>query len=173
MSNTVVTSDYGRDLEEASALLSKLLADREALEIHIAKQKRRVAALQELIRTDEIGPPKPSGLVDGITDACRVVFRAAEKALYPIEVRDRVEKLGLPPQTNLLASVHTIIRRLRDANEILEVFEPVQSGGSTVAAYRWRGAQAELIARGNAIVHGDIGTPPSIDNAVERRLKKT
>jgi len=63
-------------------------------------------------------------LIDGITDACELFFELSDKALLPIEVRDKVLVLGLPNQSNLLASVYTTIRRMKEAGEIIEVFEP-------------------------------------------------
>jgi len=139
MSNTPVTKDYISDLKEALSQLLLMASEREQLETKIAKQKKRVAALYELVQTDE-GSAALSGLVEGITDACRVVFRAAERPLLPIEVRDRVQALGLPPQANLLASVHTTIRRMKDAGEISETVLPLESGG-TAAFYIWVGVQ--------------------------------
>ncbi len=141
-----MTQRYKRDFEEAVAKLEALEAEREGLEITIAKQKKRVAALHELVQTDDDGPML-SGLVDGITDACRVVLRAANRPLLPIEIRDKVQELGLPPQSNLLASIYTTLRRMRDAGEIREVFEPVQPGGSAVAAYKWAGQTVANIFR--------------------------
>jgi hypothetical protein len=127
---------YTRDLHEATQKLKELLSKREELETEIAKQKRTVAALHELAMPDEAGTALP--LVDGLTDACRVVFRSFDRALLPVEVKERVQQLGVAPQANLFASVYTTIRRLKDAGEIVEVFEP-QTGGAAVAAYKWAG----------------------------------
>lgn len=129
-----MTKSYKADLSDALAGLEGLLAERDELEIRIAKQKKRVAALKELADMSEDGAA-PTGLVDGITDACRTVLRAAERPLYPAEVRERVESLGLPPQKNMLASVHTILKRLAESREAEEV--PPQSGSGPIA-YRWK-----------------------------------
>jgi hypothetical protein len=134
MSTSHVTNKYAGDFVLALTALARMERERNDLETRIAKQKKIVAALAELSRTDEDSPAL-TGLVDGVTDACRTVFRAAEGPLLPIEVRDRVQALGLPPQSNLLASVHTVIRRLVAANEVEEV-NPV--GGSGPLAYRWK-----------------------------------
>lgn len=135
MSNKYVTKDYKADFTEAVGELLKLASQREELETAIAKQKKRVAALYELAQIDDDGGPI-SGLVDGLTDACRVVFRAAEKPLLPADVRDRVQALGLPHQANLLASIHTTLKRMKDSEEIDEVSVPLQTGGMG-AAYQW------------------------------------
>jgi hypothetical protein len=135
MSNIHVTNKYKADLVAAINELQRLEAASFEMETQIAKQKKKVAALHQLAEVDD--EATPLGLVQGITDACRTVFRAAgEKPLYPVEVKRRVEALGLPPQQNLLASVHTVIRRLLAANEVEEV---VPEGGSGPLAYRSKG----------------------------------
>jgi hypothetical protein len=136
MSNAPVTKSYHDDLNEALAILDSLLLKREEMETKIAKQKKRIAALTELVQS-ESDSPAPVGLVDGITDACRTVLRAAEKPLYPAEVRDRVQAMGLPPQKNLLASVHTILKRLAESNP-LNVEEIRPESGEGVPRYRWK-----------------------------------
>src|SRR5258708_1820105 len=107
---------YKSDLKEEQAKLEKMLCDLEALQVRIAKQKRLIAALAELADAAEDADP-PTGLVTGITDAVRTVFWTGD-ALTPAEVRDRVQALGVPKQENLLASVHTVIRRLVEGKEI-------------------------------------------------------
>jgi hypothetical protein len=115
------------EVEQARDKLQLMLVEQDELATRIAKQKRVIAALQELSELEEDSGP-PVGLVTGITDACRTVLRSAERPLLPTEVRDRVEHLGVPEQRNLLASVHTIIRRLKEAGEIREVPPKVSSG---------------------------------------------
>jgi hypothetical protein len=119
LSTKPVTSNYVDDLKQALRDLVQMASEREQLETKIAKQKKRVAALYELVQTDS-NASAIAGLVDGITDACRVVLRAAEAPLTAAQIRDRVQALGLPPQSNLLASVHTTLRRMKDAGEIAE-----------------------------------------------------
>ncbi len=115
------------ELEEANDKLQLMLVEQDELATRIAKQKRVIAALKELSELEEDSGP-PVGLVTGITDACRTVLRSAEKPLLPTEVRDRVEHLGVPQQRNLLASVHTVIRRLKEAGEVREVPPTISSG---------------------------------------------
>jgi hypothetical protein len=112
------------ELQSEQAKLEGMLADLELLQTQIARQKRKVAALTELASMADDSEP-PLGLVTGITDAVRTVFWSAEKPLGPTDVATRVKALGLPPQLNMLASVHTIMRRLREAGEIV----PTITGG--------------------------------------------
>lgn len=109
-------------LEGEEERLRELLASLDALEFQIARQKRRIAALRELADESEDAAPSMS-LVSGITDACRTVLRSAEKPLFPTEVKDRIERLGVPEQKNLLASVHTILKRLIEAEDVEKVGE--------------------------------------------------
>jgi hypothetical protein len=140
VSNAPVTTNYKYDFARATAELARLISVSEELEIQIARQKRKVAALHELVQSDDDAPPL-SGLVEGLTDACRVVFMSFDKPLLPVEVRDKVQAMGIPAQSNLLASVHTTIRRMKAAGEIIEVFEP-QGNGAAVARYKWAGETA-------------------------------
>jgi hypothetical protein len=119
-----MASHHKAELKVEQAKLDGMLADLESLQIKIAKQKRVVAALTELAESSEDSDP-PTGLVSGITDAVRTVFWSAEKSIGPTEIANRVKALGVPPQMNILASVHTIVRRLREAGEI----EPTIEGG--------------------------------------------
>jgi hypothetical protein len=115
------------EVVEAQDKLEQLLVEQDVLATRIAKQKRVIAALKELSELEEDSGP-PVGLVTGITDACRTVLRSAEKPLLPTEVRDRVEHLGIPEQRNLLASVYTVIRRLKEAGDVRDVPPKEDSG---------------------------------------------
>lgn len=162
-----MTKNYIADLQEALRQLLHMVSEREQLETKIAKQKKRVAALYELVQTDE-GSAALSGLVEGITDACRVVFRAAEKPLFPAEVRDRVQALGLPPQANLLASVHTTIKRMKEAGELKEVTRDIESGGSGIA-YLWDASRMLTLSsllNPNFMDFDPVGLPENVRAAI-------
>ena len=151
VSNTAVTNKYKTDLAQALVELERLISTRIDLETQIAKQKKKVAALHELAETDE-DAPAISGLVEGITDAVRTVFRAAEKPLNPAEVRSRVEALGLPPQKNLLASIHTVIKRLLDSGEIEGAGDPSFGGGyRQTARERFKQLHKARLGRGPTV----------------------
>ena len=109
--------DAKAELLEARNLLEQMYVEMDELETRIAKQKRVVAALTELADLDENSEP-PEGLVRGITDACKIAVLGATKPLYASEVRDRIKMLGFPEQKNILASVHTVLKRLAEAGEI-------------------------------------------------------
>jgi hypothetical protein len=108
------------ELAKAEADLQKMFAEIDAMEHQLAKQKRKVAVLRELSDESELSSPS-MGLVSGITDACRTILRSAEKPLPPTEVAERVKRLGIPEQKNLLASIHTILKRLIAAGDITQI----------------------------------------------------
>ena len=58
----------------------------------------------------------------GLTDAIRQAFKTAEKQLTPLDIRERLEQLGYDTDKygNVMASIHTVIRRLADNGEIVE-----------------------------------------------------
>jgi hypothetical protein len=112
--------DAKAEMREARKVLEDLYMEQDELQVRIAKQKRIIAALTELADVEEDSPP-PSDLVKGITDACKTAVLGSNKPLYPSEIRDRIQALGFPEQKNLLASVHTIVKRLAEAGEVMEV----------------------------------------------------
>jgi hypothetical protein len=135
------------ELEEAQRELESLMMELQRAEMRVAKQKRIVAALYELYSVEEENAPQPTGLVSGITDAVRTVFMgsasAGEKWLTVRQVAERVTALGIPPQSNLLASVHTVTKRLAAAKEI-ELVGDIDFGGG----YRWASSREALLRRG-------------------------
>jgi hypothetical protein len=78
----------------------------------------------------------------GLTNACRTAFRAAgNRGVMPTEVRDSLEQLRFPTRThkNILASVHTVIRRLERAGEIRKAIHHKYLGEDK-SVYQWAGA---------------------------------
>jgi hypothetical protein len=77
----------------------------------------------------------------GLTNACRTAFRAAgNRGLMPTEVRGALERLRFPTQThkNILASIHTVIRRLEEAGEIRKAIHD-KHAGEDKSVYQWAG----------------------------------
>jgi hypothetical protein len=113
-----MSREYKAELERERKGLAKLLREREALATKIAKQQTRVAALAALCEASEEIDDMTEMDLGGLTNACRTAFRAAgNKGLMPTEVRNALERLRFPTQThkNILASIHTVIRRLEGA----------------------------------------------------------
>jgi hypothetical protein len=117
LSMTLIVSKS--ELQKARNELEQMLVEVDVLQVRIAKQKRVIAALTELANIEEDSEP-PATLVSGTTDACKTAVLGATTPIFPSDVRDRILALGFPPQKNLLASVHTVLKRLAESGQIKE-----------------------------------------------------
>ncbi len=109
------------ELQTAIDQLSALLHLKERIEVDIAKQRRKVAAWQELCAADEdeetITPPQLEALLDlgGLTDAVRTVLRGSRKEwINTTEIMNGLRELGFPLEKYRapMASVTTTVNRL-------------------------------------------------------------
>jgi len=107
--------EYRRALDAAVREYEKLFAEHAALESRLSQLKHSIAALTKLCGYE---PTVPLGL----TDACRLVLRNATQPLTALEVRDRLASIGvdLEKHSNPLASIHTVLKRLHEAGELVE-----------------------------------------------------
>jgi hypothetical protein len=129
--------DYRRALEAAVREYEALIAQHAELEARIAQLRHSIAALVKLCGYE---PTVPLGL----TEACRLVLRNAEAPLTPLEIRDRLKTIGvdLDKYSNPLASIHTVLKRMRDSGAAKEsdrdessrtVYSFVLPGGAALA----------------------------------------
>jgi hypothetical protein len=107
--------DYRRALDAAVREYERLIAQQTDLEARIAQLRHSIAALTKLSGYE---PTVPIGL----TDACRLVLRNADSPLTALEIRDRLKTIGvdLAKYSNPLASIHTVLRRMRESGEVRE-----------------------------------------------------
>jgi hypothetical protein len=132
---------YRAELGRERKALAELLREREELATKIAKQRTRVAALAALCEASEEIDDMTEMDLGGLTNACRTAFRAAgNRGLMPTEVRGALERLRFPTNThkNILASIHTVIRRLEQAGEIRKAIHDKHDGGDK-SMYHWAG----------------------------------
>lgn len=116
------------------------------LDDEIYKLRQGIFGLCALIESqseyDEIKKKHPEvfeDLVDprlGITDAVRQALKAKGEFMPPTEVRDAVVRLSsvLDSHKNPLGSIHTVLKRLVDSNEVTTV---IADDGKTM--YGWTG----------------------------------
>ncbi len=132
---------YKNELAKEREALQELFRQSEELATKIAKQQTRVAALAALCeQSEEVGEMTELDL-GGLTNACRTAFRAAgNRGLMPTEVRSALEQLRFPTRThkNILASIHTVIRRLERAGEVREAIHDIHDGANR-SVYQWAG----------------------------------
>lgn len=132
------------DLQHARTLLRDLMERREELEVQIAKQRQRVAALAT--DHDPKGGADEMTLelnIDGLTNACRSALRAAgPRGLTPAELRNSLRELRFPIQNyeNGLAAVHTVLKRLESYKEVRVGIRDVHNGRDD-SVYQWIGPQ--------------------------------
>jgi hypothetical protein len=137
--------DMGREhkaeFKRERRALAELLHQRERLATEIARQQTRVAALAALCDKSEEVENMTEMDLGGLTNACRTTFRAAgNRGLMPTEVRNALEQLRFPTRThkNILASIHTVIRRLEQAGEIRKAIHD-KYNGEDKSVYQWAG----------------------------------
>lgn len=125
--------DYRRALDAAVREYERLAAEHAALESRIAQLKHSIATLTKLCGYE---PTVPLGL----TDACRLVLRNAVAPLTALEVRDRLASIGvgLDKYSNPLASIHTVLKRMHDAGELVERDRDDEPSARTAYAFVMR-----------------------------------
>jgi hypothetical protein len=118
---------YKQAYETAKQDLLKNLRKREQVEREIRKLKDTLRALGGLCgaapdEIDKLLLREGFAMEDGkpgFTEAIRRLFRLHQTALSPVDVRDGLLKMSVGVgQVNLLASIHTVLRRMATASEI-------------------------------------------------------
>lgn len=116
------------DLLYAREQREEVIRKQEELEQQIMELRRTVAALSALC-----GEPFDEDDEFGLTDSIRMALRTHPGALNAQQVKTRLEQIGYKTDsTNLLASVHTILKRLALKGEL---DDSATVDGKT--AYRW------------------------------------
>jgi hypothetical protein len=106
-------------------------------EQHMAKLRQLIIANANMLPEEERGAfinEADESFVSGFTDNIRHLFRVHyPDPLTPTQVRDELLQAGvdLSGQSNAMASIHSVIRRLLEAEEIQRF------GAGDLGAYRW------------------------------------
>ncbi|SRR6266576_1944365 len=121
------------DTAEYRKMAEKIQAEIESLEIQQEDTERRIARLkQALIGLAPLSEEPSKPLIPGIdsfltevdsmsiTDAARQILQAAKKPLAPIDIKQQLINMGkdLSDQKNVMASIHSLLKRLREGGEI-------------------------------------------------------
>ena len=130
-----------KELTEFMEQRERLDEEREALHQRIVKLRSAVRGLANLCDVEDIEEENrslfPSEWTEtdvGLTDAIRNVLYAHEESyLSPVFIRDRLPDIGFDIKThkNILASIHTVLKRLQRQGEAA----PLIKEGRT--SYRW------------------------------------
>ena len=152
---------YRQALDAAIREYETLGAQRRQIDERLAQLAQTIGSLNRLCGFVSTVPW-------GLTDACRVVLKNAGKSMTPTDVRDRLESIGfdLTKYSNSLAAVHTVLKRLNEAKEVL--FVPGPSGRF---ACEWRPAGPPvLLSEGALAAHLAAHAVP--EPSRKRRRKK-
>lgn len=139
---------YRDTLTQSLRELEQLMAERETLEDRLEKMDGRIMRLRRVansvsplcgITASQLAAEHPELFPDnldpdtGLTDAVREVLRANTFYMSPIDVRDSLKLRGydIGKYKNVLASIHTILKRLKDQDE---VYVGTRDGRTT---YKW------------------------------------
>lgn len=119
-----------KELENAVDGLGEMVKQQDAQERRIVELRQTVSALSRLC-----GEQYEEADALGLTDAIRLALRTAGVEMMPNSIKGRMESMGFDTSKygNVLASVHTVLRRLKDQGQVEEV--PVK--GTDKVAYRW------------------------------------
>jgi hypothetical protein len=109
----VTHPDYHRALEAATREYEDLARQRADLDHRLAQLAQTMGTLMRLCG---LTPTVPWGL----TDLCRMVLKTAGHPLSAVEVRAQLGAMGvdLSRYSNVLASIHTVLKRLSDSGEV-------------------------------------------------------
>lgn len=108
---------YRTALDAALREYERIAADRAALDARIVQLQQTIGTLTRLCG---LAPTVPMGL----TDACRLVLRGSHTPMTAIQVRERLEAIGvmdLAKYANALSAIHTTLKRLNEGGEAVSV----------------------------------------------------
>jgi hypothetical protein len=119
--------DYQRALESACREYETLTRQRADLDGRIAQLTQTIGSLTRLCG---YVPTVPMGL----TEACRMVLKAAGHPLTALEVRAQLDAMGidLSKYSSDLSAIHTVLKRLTQSGEATFV-----ARGWDKPGYRW------------------------------------
>jgi hypothetical protein len=133
---TEAPNHYRLALDEATREYEQAMRQRAELDARIAHLAQTVGSLTRLCG---LIPTVPWGL----TEACRMVLKAAQHPLTATEVRAQLAAMGfdLSRYVNDLSSIHIVLKRLTQSGEA-----QFRSRGWEKPAYEWEASRASLSA---------------------------
>ncbi len=126
---------YKETLEVARSEMDDLLKEEIDLGSRLAIVRGRIEVLRKTIISigDLVGEDREAETI-GITDAIRAVLKAKSDAFFsPIAVRSSLRNSSFPLDNykNVLAVIHTTLKRLEDQNEVTAITE------NSKTFYKW------------------------------------
>jgi len=110
--------------ENAKAELEKLEGEKAELEAALEAREKQIAALERTVNflAPMVGQEAVPVAAEstGMTGSIREILKKSPEPLTASEIRDGLEKLGfdMKSYSNPLATIHTVLRRLAEAEEV-------------------------------------------------------
>jgi hypothetical protein len=147
--------DFPSWYENAKADLEKLQGERAELERQFEGVETQIAVLQRTVNFlaplvgEEPTPAVPSEGA-GMTDSVREILRKSPEPLTASEIRDALERMGfdMKSYSNPLATIHTVLRRLTEADEV-ETTHGMMSSGKRYVMPAFKGVS--LVREGSGL----------------------
>jgi hypothetical protein len=153
--------DYKRSLELAKGELAVLETERNTLteriseiDLHVKEVIEGIKGLarlcdQQATKSLLYGNPLPLAREKGLNNAVEFALKTSRKPLTPVQVRERLQRLGFDIdkyKSDFLATLHTVLKRLHARRKVDAV--PVVDGKT---AYKWISESeiAEELVRGS------------------------
>jgi hypothetical protein len=139
-------ADTKHELGLAVLQLKSLLAQKEALEVKIAKQRQKVAAWEILANTDDGSPSDTTvyleSLIDieGLSDACRTVMRASSlEWMTTSDIQRDLREIGFPLEKYKApnGAITTTVNRMSVGADPVVIAK--RSSNPNVTFYKWVG----------------------------------
>ena len=118
-------SSFERAFEDAAKDLDSLMKERAVLDEKISRYKETVQVLSKMVdlteeRKNLLGEAFADIVEGGLTftDSVRQCVESSDEDLTAMEVRDIFLKQGTGEGTNLLPTIHTILKRLQVRGEL-------------------------------------------------------
>lgn len=128
---------YDQVVEDLISQIRELLKQRAEIESRINALRNALTGILK-VSNAEVSDYILSDLPPGISAACRAVIKYADEPLTPTEIRDILNRMnfaGIDEYTNLLATIHTTLKRMEKKGWII----PKDKDGKT--GYVWNDSQ--------------------------------
>ena len=141
--------DYHDWYRRAKAERARILGEKQKLLSEIENRDQQLAALAQTMRAiaplvgekspeadEESEPPR-----SGMTDTIRAILNRSKEPLTASELRECLESIGFDVNSysNPLATIHTVLRRLREAGEVETTHDVEKIAGKAFKIGKYNG----------------------------------
>ena len=132
-----MAQDWKQLIEDSQKEIESLEVQREGIDRRIGQLKKIIMAAEPMLPEAQSSGSWLLAEIElgGITNGCRRVLEASGEWMSPLAVRHTLESNGLDLRTqkNAMASVHAVLKRLKEKGEVI-----TRTGDDGGTYYRWR-----------------------------------